>query len=95
MTLSVWRDISIVWLSLFCLIGLAIPLVALYFAVLGLNSLHQKTAGALRQGQIYSRQLRQQGDHLSRSVAEPVIRTSGKASRWRTVVERLWNNRAT
>ena len=95
MALSLWRDISVVWLSLFCLIGLAIPLVALYFVVRGLNSLHQKTAGVLRQGQVYSRQLRQQGDQLSRMIAEPVIRTQGKATRFRVALERLWGNRAT
>ncbi len=93
MALSLWRDISVVWLSLFCLIGLAIPLVALYFVVRGLNSLHQKTAGVLRQGQTYSRQLRQQGDRVSRAVAEPLIRTQGKATRWRTALDRLWSNR--
>ncbi len=31
------RNISIIWLSLFCLVGLLPPVVILYFAVMGMN----------------------------------------------------------
>ena len=36
MELAFWRNIAIVWLSLFCFVGLIIPLVIGYFAVRGL-----------------------------------------------------------
>jgi hypothetical protein len=93
-SLAFWRDVSIVWLSLFCLIGLAIPLVVFYFAVRGLNFVHRHVAALLQRGQGYSRIMRQQSEKLSHQVAAPVIRTHSQATRWRTVARRLWLGRS-
>lgn len=90
MTIAFWRDVSVVWLSLFCFVGLAIPLVALYFAVRGLNAAHRKTISGLRQAQRYSRTVQEQSDVLSQRVSAPLIRAHGQATRWRMLVRRLW-----
>jgi hypothetical protein len=88
-SLAFWRDVSLVWLSLFCFIGLVIPLVALYFAVRGIHLAHRQLALLLQRTQGYSRTMRQQSDRLSQQVAAPVIRAQGQAARWRALVRRL------
>jgi hypothetical protein len=93
-SLAFWRDVSVVWLSLFCLVGLAIPLVVLYFSVRGLNFVHRQVAVLLQRSQGYSQIMRRQSEKLSHQVAAPVIRTQGRATRWRTVVQQLWRDRA-
>lgn len=90
MSLAFWRDVSVVWLSLICFIGPLIVLVALYFAVRGLNAVHRKTASGLRQMQGYSRVMQEQSNALSNQVSAPLIRAHGQATRWRTLARRLW-----
>lgn len=93
MSLSFWRDVSIVWLSLLCFIGLIIPLAAFYFAVRGLDSAHRKSASLLRQTQGYSRAMRRESEVISERVATPVIRTHSQFVRIRSTVQRLWRDR--
>jgi hypothetical protein len=93
MNLSFWRDVSIVWLSLLCFIGLVIPLAALFFAVKGVDALHRKSLSFLRQSQGYSRAARRQGERLSERVATPVIRSHSGFVRIRTAWQRLWRER--
>lgn len=93
MTLSFWRDASIVWLSLLCFIGLLIPLAALFFAVRGLDAAHRKSLSFLRQSQGYSRAMSRQSAAVSERVAVPVIRTHSQFVRIRTTVRRLWGER--
>jgi hypothetical protein len=93
MSLSFWRDVSIVWLSLLCFIGLVIPLVALFFAVKGLDSVHRKSLSFLRQSQGYSRAMRRYGETISEQAALPVIRSHSGFVRIRTAWQRLWRER--
>jgi hypothetical protein len=88
--LALWRDISIVWLSLFCFIGLLIPLAALYFGVRGVNRGLAKARVGLQMGQKYSRSLRAQSEVLSQKVSEPVIRTQKQAVSLGATLRSLW-----
>jgi len=90
--LALWRDISIVWLSLFCFIGLAIPLVVLYFAVRGLQAAHNGTARLLQRAQGYSQLMQQQSQKLSQRAVEPVIQAHKEGVRAQTTVQRLWQD---
>jgi len=79
--LAFWRDLSVVWLSLFCFVGLAVPLVILYFAVRGMNALHGKSYQLLRQAQRTSRKLPAQTEQLANRVSEPVIQLQKRTKR--------------
>jgi len=81
MELAIWRDISIIWLSLFCFIGLAIPLVALFFVVRAMNALHDRSLHLLRQAQAMSRRVPVQTEQIADKVAEPVIKLQQQTKR--------------
>jgi hypothetical protein len=81
MTLAQLRDISVVWLSLLCFIGMLIPLAVTYFAVRGMNHVLDKTPGAMRRAQGISRAARDRTLAVSNQVAEPLIRTQGAVVR--------------
>lgn len=89
MTLAQLRDISIVWLSLLCFIGMAIPLVITYFAVRGMNQVLGRTPGYLRRAQGISRAARDRTRSVTGQVAEPMIRTQGAAVQAQTTVRAL------
>jgi hypothetical protein len=90
MNLALWRDISIVWLSLFCFIGLVIPLVVLYFMVRGISVVPAKLLPLLRRAQGYSRAMRQQSESLSNKIGDPVIQVKKRATRLRTALRKVW-----
>lgn len=90
LSLSLWRDISIVWLSLFCFIGLVIPLVLVYFLVRGMDAALRKTSGAMQQAQHWSGKMRTETDKLSRKVAEPVVKANRTVARGQRIVDALW-----
>ncbi len=81
MELIFWRDVSIIWLSLFCFIGLAIPLVALFFVVRAMNTLHERSLHLLRQAQTMSRRVPVQTEQIADKVAEPVIKLQQQIKR--------------
>lgn len=89
MELALWRDISVVWLSLFCFIGLIIPVAISLFAVKGMHVVVDRTPRLLRQVQGYSRALRTKVDVASYQVAEPVIKAHKTSSRVSTLLDRL------
>jgi hypothetical protein len=93
MTLDFWRDVSVVWLSLLCLIGLVIPLAVLYFAVRGLNRAHYATIALLRRGQRYSHSARLQSEELSERISGPLIHLNRQATRLRTALQQLLGGR--
>jgi hypothetical protein len=90
MNLALWRDISIVWLSLLCFVGLLIPLAALYFGVRGINMGLARLRLAFQMGQKYSRLLRSQSEVLSQKIGEPIIRTQKQVAWLRTTLRSLW-----
>ena len=90
--LAFWRDLSVVWLSLFCFIGLAVPLAILYFAVRGMNALHEKSYHLLRQVQRTSSKLPTQTEQLANRVSEPVIQAQKRMKRIETFFAALLPN---
>jgi hypothetical protein len=90
-TLAFWRDLSVVWLSLFCFVGMALPLVILYYAVRGMNALHGKTYQLLRRTQIISHRVPQQAERLAGQVSEPVIQLQKRVKRAETFIQSLIN----
>jgi hypothetical protein len=90
--LALWRDISIVWLSLFCFIGLAIPLVALYFMVRGINRVPAKFLSLLRRAQGYSRTMQRQSELMSYKISDPIIQVKKRATRLRTALRKAWTD---
>lgn len=79
--IAFWRNLAIVWLSLFCFIGLAVPLVILYFIVRGLQRVPGKVRPLLQQLQGYSQTLHHQSENLSTQVSEPLIRLNHRATK--------------
>ena len=74
MNLSSWANVALVWLALLCFVSLLIPLVAAYFAVRGMNAVHNKTRALFNTTQSYSRRLRTHSDVLSEQVRAPIVR---------------------
>ena len=90
MNLSTWANISLVWLSLLCFINLLIPLIVAYFAVRGMNAVHNKTRSLFHTTQSYSRQLRDRADDLSEQARAPIVRARSKEAALEQTLRSLW-----
>jgi len=89
MDVSFWRDLAVIWLSLFCLIGLVVPVVALYFIVRGVHSVHGGTQSLLGKGQTLSKQARAQVVKVTTRVDEEAIRAQSRLKRTETIIRKL------
>ncbi len=89
MSIEFWRNLAVVWLALFCFIGLVIPLTVAFFAVKGMHVAVAKTPGLLHQAQDGTRQARLKVDGASRTVAEQVVRARSRLTRIQTRLSRL------
>jgi hypothetical protein len=89
MDVTFWRDLAVVWLALFCFIGLLIPIALFYFAVRGINALHGLVYQLTKQGQGVSGQARRQVTQVSARVDEQAVRLQGRFRRGEEVVRRL------
>lgn len=89
MEVTFWRDVAVVWLALFCFIGLLIPLALLYFTVRGVNALHHLLYRLTQQGQGLSAQTRRQVTQVSARVDEQAVRIQGQTQRVETLVRKL------
>jgi len=89
--MAFWRDLSIIWLSLFCFVGLVIPIVVLYFITRGLNTVQTKTVALLHTAQGLSRTLRMRTEGVSEQVGEPIIRINSRYAKLQTRLYSLWN----
>jgi hypothetical protein len=90
--LSLWRDISLVWLALITFIGLVFPLVLFFFAVRGMHWVLTRVPLLSDKAQRTSRQMAVKADALSRQIAEPVIRARTAEHRGLVIWRRLWQN---
>lgn len=93
MTLEFWRDISAIWLALFCIIGMSIPLVLAALAVKGLHQLVARTPGWLGTARRASATVRRVGESGSRRVIAPIISVHRTTARVTTVLQRLGGSR--
>lgn len=78
MEVTFWRDLAVVWLSLFCLIGLLLPIALFYFVVRGVNSLHGLVQRTMWRGQGVSGSVRRQVTRVSAQVDEQAVRLQGR-----------------
>ncbi len=89
MDVTFWRDLAVIWLSLFCLIGLVVPVAALYFIVRGVNTVHGGTQRLLYKGQTLSKQARGQVLKGTTRVDEEAIRVQSHLKRTETIIRKL------
>jgi hypothetical protein len=89
MEVTFWRDLAVVWLALFCFIGLLIPLALLYFTVRGVNALHGLLYRLAQQGQGLSGQARRQVTQVSAQVDEQAVRIQGQTRRVEALVRKV------
>jgi len=92
--LAFWADVSAVWLSILCFIGLVVAVVASIFAVKGMHTVVDRTPKLLRQAQGYSRIARTQVDAVSNRIADPMIQAHSQSRRASTFMSRLFRRPA-
>jgi hypothetical protein len=88
--LTIWTNLSIIWLSFLAFIIGIVPLVILFFAVRGMMSVNRTVPRYLKLGQYYSGIVRDQTRKYSSTAAEPVTRAHGQASRVQAILYHLW-----
>ena len=88
--LAFWRDLSIIWLSLFCFVGLLPPLVIGYFLMRGMRWVLRKSDWLFDKAQGYTHQGRTIVDDASQRAVAPVIAAQKQATKFETVLRRLW-----
>ena len=88
-SLTFWADISVIWLSLLCFIGLMIPLAITFFAIRGMNLVLGKTPGLFQKAQSYSSLVRSHTESASERIAGPVVRAGSETAKFETTVHSL------
>ncbi len=88
--LAFWRDVSVIWLSLFCFVGLLPPLVIGYFLVRGMGWVLRKSDWLFDKAQGYSHQGRAIVDDASQRAVAPVIAAQKQGTKFETTLRRLW-----
>ncbi len=87
--LTFWTDISVIWLSLLCFMGLMIPLGISFFAIRGMNVVLGKTPGLFQKVQSYSSLVRSHTESASERIAGPVVRAGAETAHIETTVQSL------
>jgi hypothetical protein len=87
---SFWADISLIWLSLFCFVGLLIPLAAGYFAVRGMNAAIRGLRPLLLKAQGVSSLTKTKTAFYADRAVAPVIKAQRSWTRFESAVRRLW-----
>ena len=90
LNLTIWTDLSIIWLCFLAFILGIVPLAILFFAVRGMMVVNRTMPRYLKLGQYYSGIVRDQTRKYSAVAAEPVTRAHGQASRVQTILYNLW-----
>lgn len=80
MSVAVWRDVSLIWLSLLTLLAVA-PIAVLFFlAIKGVRELRRQARRILPIAQAKTRQVADKTEEVSRQVARPFISVDAKAA---------------
>jgi len=87
--LEFWANVSVVWLSFLCFIGIMIPLAATYFAIRGMHVVLGRARSFMGIAQRYSGMIRSKTDSLSTQVAKPIITAESKAAQADEVIRSL------
>lgn len=89
MGLEFWANISVVWLSALCFVGIVIPLAATYYAIRGMHAALGISFTAFKTAQTYSGKIRSNTESVSQKIARPVIRSGSEAARADKVIRSL------
>ena len=89
MGLDFWANISVVWLSLLCFMGMLIPLVATYYAIRGMHAALGKSRTVFSTVQPYSSKIRSQTESVSQKITTPVIKTGSEAAKAEKIIRTL------
>ncbi len=76
--LAPWRDLSIIWLALLAMIIIAVPGVALFFAVRGMRALNRWLRLPLLYAQLWALRIDQSAQRASNVIAEIPIRVHSR-----------------
>lgn len=90
MDLGFWRDLAVIWLALFCFIGLLVPVAIAVFAVKGMHIVIDRAPRYLQMAQDVSRQTRTRVHHAADIVAAPVVQGHSRWARFRARWQSLW-----
>lgn len=94
MEIETLRNLSIIWLSLFCVAGQLIPIVGLYFAIRGMNIATDKLPKLMGTVQSKTNMIRGQTDRISNRVAEPVLSIQNRLTQTEKTVRSLGPNKS-
>ena len=89
MTIETTRNISIIWLSLFCFVGLLPPVILLYFAVRGMNWVQRESKPIFQRAREGSDFVKTKTDEYSNIAADPLISVKQQFRHWQTTVADL------
>lgn len=93
MEIEILRNLSIIWLSIFCIAGLLVPIVGLYFAIRGMKIATSWLPKFMRTAQEKTNTVRGQADRISNRVAEPILSTQNRVIKAERTVRALGPNR--
>lgn len=80
MSVAVWRDVSLIWLSLLTLLAI-VPITALFFfAIKGMRALRRQAKRLLPLAQEKTRLVADKAEEVSHQVARPFISIDAKAA---------------
>ena len=88
--LGFWRDLAVIWLALFCFIGLLVPVAIAVFAVKGMHIVIDRTPRYLQMAPDVSRQTRTHVHHAADIVATPVVQGHRRWTHFRARWQSLW-----
>ncbi len=91
-SLRTWTDLSIVLLSLECMVFLVIALAVGYFLVRVMNIVHIKAFSATRKAQEITRIVATTTNRVSEKVAEPMIVSHREATRAQSTMREFFND---
>ena len=91
-SLRTWTDLSIVLLSLECMVLLVIALAVGYFLVRVMNVVHIKVFSATRKAQELTRVVATTTNRVSEKVAEPMIVSQREAARAQATASEFFKN---
>ena len=93
MEIEILRNLSIIWLSLFCIAGLLLPIVGLYFAVRGLNIATDQLPKLMGTVKTKTGEVRGLTDRISNRVAEPILSVQNRATKTEQTIRSLSSTR--
>ena len=89
MTLEFWRDLSVVWISIYLFLLCLVPLGIAFLAVQGMNRALGKAADGFQRLQSVSGRVRDRTEETATRVATVVMQGQSKATRAQATIKQL------